>query len=82
VVRAGETFLIPRGLMHFQFNIGKTGASIIVSFNNQNPGIVFVPLTLFRSNPSTPTPVLTKALRVEVGSSNFSSPSPPVGLNS
>ncbi|XBH53941.1 hypothetical protein VPH35_076337 [Triticum aestivum] len=60
VVHASETFLIPRGLMHFQFNIGKTGASIVVSFNNQNPGIVFVPLTLFNSNPSIPTPVLTR----------------------
>ncbi|EMS47284.1 Oxalate oxidase GF-2.8 [Triticum urartu] len=54
VVRAGETFLIPRGLMHFQFNVGKTGASMVVSFNSQNPGIVFVPLTLFGSNPPLP----------------------------
>ncbi|EMS47283.1 Oxalate oxidase GF-2.8 [Triticum urartu] len=67
VVRAGETFLIPRGLMHFQFNVGKTEASMVVSFNSQNPGIVFVPLTLFGSNPPIPTPVLTKALRVEAG---------------
>ncbi|VAI01238.1 unnamed protein product [Triticum turgidum subsp. durum] len=67
VVRAGETFLIPRGLMHFQFNVGKTEAYMVVSFNSQNPGIVFVPLTLFGSNPPIPTPVLTKALRVEAG---------------
>ncbi|KAF7052126.1 hypothetical protein CFC21_060272 [Triticum aestivum] len=67
VVRAGETFLIPRSLMHFQFNVGKTEASMVVSFNSQNPGIVFVPLTLFSSNPPIPTPVLTKALRVEAG---------------
>ncbi|XP_020157325.3 oxalate oxidase 2 [Aegilops tauschii subsp. strangulata] len=67
VVRAGETFLIPRGLMHLQFNVGKTEASMVVSFNSQNPGIVFVPLTLFGSNPPIPTPVLTKALRVEAG---------------
>ncbi|XP_020157305.1 oxalate oxidase 2-like [Aegilops tauschii subsp. strangulata] len=64
---AGETFLIPRGLMHFQFNVGKTDAYMVVSFNSQNPGIVFVPLTLFGSNPPIPTPVLTKALRVEAG---------------
>uniref|UniRef100_R7WGB5 Germin-like protein n=1 Tax=Aegilops tauschii TaxID=37682 RepID=R7WGB5_AEGTA len=62
-----ETFLIPRGLMHFQFNVGKTEASMVVSFNSQNPGIVFVPLTLFGSNPPIPTPVLTQALRVEAG---------------
>ncbi|KAF7052142.1 hypothetical protein CFC21_060286 [Triticum aestivum] len=46
---------------------GKTEASMVVSFNSQNPGIVFVPLTLFGSNPPIPTPVLTKALRVEAG---------------
>nr|CAD37361.1 oxalate oxidase 4 [Lolium perenne] len=67
VLRAGETFLIPRGLMHFQFNVGKTEASMVVSFNSQNPGIVFVPLTVFGSNPPIPTPVLTKALRVDAG---------------
>ncbi|CAL4935359.1 unnamed protein product [Urochloa decumbens] len=67
VVRAGETFVIPRGLMHFQFNVGKEAATIVVSFNSQNPGIVFVPLTLFGSSPPIPTPVLVKALRVDAG---------------
>ncbi|CAN6287177.1 unnamed protein product [Urochloa humidicola] len=65
VVRAGETFVIPRGLMHFQFNVGKEPATMVVSFNSQNPGIVFVPLTLFGSSPPIPTPVLVKALRVD-----------------
>ncbi|XP_037427677.1 oxalate oxidase 1-like [Triticum dicoccoides] len=65
VVHAGENFLMPRGLMHFQFNVGKTEASMVVSFNSQNPGIVFVPLTLFGSDPPIPTPVLTRALRVD-----------------
>ncbi|CAL4926777.1 unnamed protein product [Urochloa decumbens] len=65
VVRAGETFVIPRGLMHFQFNVVKEPATMVVSFNSQNPGIVFVPLTLFGSSPPIPTPVLVKALRVD-----------------
>ncbi|CAL4918519.1 unnamed protein product [Urochloa decumbens] len=65
VVRAGETFVIPRGLMHFQFNVGKEPATMVVSFNSQNPGIIFVPLTLFGSSPPIPTPVLVKALRVD-----------------
>ncbi|KAK3149662.1 hypothetical protein QOZ80_3AG0220570 [Eleusine coracana subsp. coracana] len=65
VLKAGETFVIPRGLMHFQFNVGKEEASMVVSFNSQNPGIVFVPLTMFGSSPPIPTPVLAKALRVD-----------------
>ncbi|CAN6372198.1 unnamed protein product [Urochloa humidicola] len=28
VVRAGETFVIPRGLMHFQFNVGKEATMV------------------------------------------------------
>ena len=67
VVRAGETFVIPRGLMHFQFNVGNEAATMVVSFNSQNPGIIFVPLTLFGSSPPIPTPVLVKALRVDAG---------------
>ncbi|GJM96271.1 hypothetical protein PR202_ga13092 [Eleusine coracana subsp. coracana] len=65
VLKAGETFVIPRGLMHFQFNVSKEEASMVVSFNSQNPGIVFVPLTMFGSSPPIPTPVLAKALRVD-----------------
>uniref|UniRef100_A0ACD6ACV5 Uncharacterized protein n=1 Tax=Avena sativa TaxID=4498 RepID=A0ACD6ACV5_AVESA len=65
VLGPGETFLIPRGLMHFQYNVGKVQASMVVSFNSQNPGIVFVPLSLFGSDPPIPTPVLTRALRVD-----------------
>ncbi|KAL6894450.1 hypothetical protein ACP4OV_008548 [Aristida adscensionis] len=65
VLRAGETFVIPRGLMHFQFNVGKEEATMVVSFNSQNPGIIFVPLTMFGSNPPIPTAVLSKALRVD-----------------
>ncbi|KAI4965736.1 hypothetical protein ZWY2020_051001 [Hordeum vulgare] len=53
VVRAGENFLIPRGLMHFQFNVGKTEAYMVVAFNSQNPGIVFVLLAL-RLQPAYP----------------------------
>ncbi|CAN6281811.1 unnamed protein product [Urochloa humidicola] len=67
VVRAGGTFVIPRGLMHFQFNVGKEPATMVVSFNSQNPGIVFAPLTLFGSSPPIPTEVLVKALRVDAG---------------
>ncbi|KAF8733834.1 hypothetical protein HU200_014684 [Digitaria exilis] len=65
VVRAGETFVVPRGLVHFQLNVGEEAATLIVSFNSQNPGIVLAPDTLFGSSPAIPTPVLVKALRVD-----------------
>ncbi|VAH92634.1 unnamed protein product [Triticum turgidum subsp. durum] len=62
--RATEIGIVMKGEL---FNVGKTEATMVVSFNSQNPSIVFVPLTLFGSNPPIPTPVLTRALRVEAG---------------
>ncbi|XP_072988472.1 oxalate oxidase 1-like [Typha latifolia] len=65
VLKAGENFVIPRGLMHFQYNVGEGKATQIVAFNSQSPGIVFAPETLFGSMPEIPTKVLTKAFRVD-----------------
>ncbi|XP_072986503.1 germin-like protein 3-5 [Typha latifolia] len=64
VLKAGQSFVIPRGLMHFQYNIGEGKVLQVVAFNRQSPGIVFAPETLFGSMPDIPTEVLTKAFRV------------------
>lgn len=34
----GEAAVFPRGLLHFQYNVGKGPAVASVSFNSQNPG--------------------------------------------
>lgn len=62
---AGEMFVIPRGLVHFQMNIGEEKALIFTAFNSHLPGAVIVSLNLFGSRPSVPTDVLTKAFQVE-----------------
>lgn len=61
----GEMFVIPRGLVHFQMNVGEERAQIITAFNSHLPGAVIVSLSLFGSRPSVPNDVLTKAFQVD-----------------
>jgi quercetin dioxygenase-like cupin family protein len=65
VLKAGESFIIPRGLVHFQYNTGKENALAITSFNSQLPGVVVAPITVFGSNPAIPIDVLTKTFQVD-----------------
>ncbi|CAL5444726.1 unnamed protein product [Camellia sinensis] len=64
VVTAGEIFVIPRGLVHFQKNVGKGKALSFTAFDSQLPGVVILPLTLFGSTPPIPNDVLTKGFQV------------------
>ncbi|GMH01320.1 hypothetical protein Nepgr_003159 [Nepenthes gracilis] len=65
VLTRGELFVIPRGLVHFQRNVGKGDALIITSFNSQLPGAAVLPTTLFSAKPSIPDGVLSQAFQVE-----------------
>ncbi|KAF8408023.1 hypothetical protein HHK36_007163 [Tetracentron sinense] len=65
VLEAGEMFVIPRGLVHFQRNVGKGKAVSLTAFNSQRPGAVVLPFTLFASTPPIPNNVLTKAFQVD-----------------
>ncbi|KAL8538873.1 hypothetical protein ACS0TY_000756 [Phlomoides rotata] len=50
VLEKGEVMVFPRGLLHFQMNIGDSHATIIGSFNSQNPGLVRIPSAVFGSS--------------------------------
>ncbi|KAF8408014.1 hypothetical protein HHK36_007154 [Tetracentron sinense] len=65
VLKAGEMFVFPRGLVHFQLNVGKGKAFFLAAFNSQNPGVVFLPTTLFVTTPSIPNEVLSKAFQID-----------------
>ncbi|KAK6924918.1 Cupin 1 [Dillenia turbinata] len=65
VVNAGDMFVIPRSLVHFQLNIGKTKARTITSFNSQFPGDPIMSTNLFGSTPTIPNEVLTKTFQVD-----------------
>ncbi|GLU12272.1 hypothetical protein SLE2022_289670 [Rubroshorea leprosula] len=65
VLTRGQMFVIPRGLVHFQQNVGKGKALAFTAFNSQLPGAVVLPTTIFAANPSIPEEVLTKSFKVE-----------------
>ncbi|KAF3437126.1 hypothetical protein FNV43_RR19879 [Rhamnella rubrinervis] len=65
VLSAGQMFVIPRGLVHFQRNVGEGKAFTLAAFNSHLPGAVVVPTTLFASTPSIPNEVLTQTFQVK-----------------
>ncbi|KAG2675740.1 hypothetical protein I3760_12G020100 [Carya illinoinensis] len=65
VLTTGQMFVVPKGLVHFQKNVGVGKALIITAFNSQLPGTVVLPSTLFASKPAIPDDVLTRAFQVE-----------------
>ncbi|KAK9116966.1 hypothetical protein Sjap_015913 [Stephania japonica] len=64
VVKAGEMFVIPRGLVHFILNKGHGKALTISAFNSQGQVSSVVPNILFGSKPTIPNEVLTKTFQV------------------
>ena len=64
VLSAGQMFVIPRGLVHFQRNVGEGKALSFTAFNSHLPGVVVLPTTLFASTPSIPNEVLTQTFQV------------------
>lgn len=64
MVKAEEAFVIPRGLVHFQMNKGTINASTINFLNSHNPGISFLPLTLFAAQPALDPAMLARSFAV------------------
>uniref|UniRef100_A0A803P612 Germin-like protein n=1 Tax=Cannabis sativa TaxID=3483 RepID=A0A803P612_CANSA len=49
ILEQGEVMVYPRGLVHFQMNVGKKPATIFGSFNSQSPGLQKIPAAVFGS---------------------------------
>ncbi|XP_052188225.1 germin-like protein subfamily 1 member 11 [Diospyros lotus] len=65
ILRPGDMFVFPMGLIHFQLNVGKSRAVAIAAFNSQNPGLVTIANGLFGSNPRIDPSVLTRAFQLD-----------------
>ncbi|XP_007031299.2 PREDICTED: germin-like protein subfamily 2 member 1 [Theobroma cacao] len=63
-IRKGEIFVFPKGLVHFQKNIGMMPASVIAAFNSQLPGTQSLAATLFAATPTVPDDILSKAFQI------------------
>ncbi|CAA2961795.1 germin subfamily 1 member 17 [Olea europaea subsp. europaea] len=61
----GDVFVFPEGLIHFQFNVGKTNAVVFAGLSSQNPGVITIANAVFGSNPPINLDVLTKAFQVD-----------------
>ncbi|XP_021640159.2 germin-like protein subfamily 3 member 4 [Hevea brasiliensis] len=51
ILKEGDVFVLPRGLLHFCLNAGDEAATIFSVLSSQNPGVVSVAGSLFESDP-------------------------------
>ncbi|POO01027.1 Germin [Trema orientale] len=65
IVQKGDVFVFPKGLIHFQRNVGHSKALAISTLSSQNPGIVTIANSVFGSNPNIPADILAKAFQVD-----------------
>lgn len=61
----GDVFVFPRGLVHFQQNIGSVNAVAISALNSQNPGTQQVAAALFGASPPVSASVLARAFQID-----------------
>ncbi|XVF31541.1 hypothetical protein REPUB_Repub16aG0154600 [Reevesia pubescens] len=64
-IKKGDIFVFPKGLVHFQTNVGKVPAAVISAFNSQLPGTQSIAATLFAASPTVPDYVLSKAFQID-----------------
>uniref|UniRef100_A0A0D9UZ28 Germin-like protein n=1 Tax=Leersia perrieri TaxID=77586 RepID=A0A0D9UZ28_9ORYZ len=64
-ISQGDVFVFPRGLVHFQRNIGDKPAAVISAFNSQLPGTQSVAVSLFGASPELPDEVLATAFQID-----------------
>ncbi|KAK1279235.1 Germin-like protein 8-2 [Acorus gramineus] len=65
VLNAGDVFVFPVGLIHFQFNPGHENAVAIAALSSQNPGVITIANAVFGSNPKIDDGILAKAFQVD-----------------
>ncbi|CAN1176544.1 Germin-like protein subfamily 1 member 16 [Linum perenne] len=65
VLHAGDVIVFPVGMIHFQYNIGKTPALAFAALGSQNPGIMTIGNSMFGANPPINVAMLAKAFQLE-----------------
>ncbi|KAG6470273.1 putative germin-like protein 2-1 [Zingiber officinale] len=65
VLNKGDVFVFPQGLIHFQFNLGRTRALAMSFLSSQNPGVITIANTVFGSKPNISDDILSKAFQVD-----------------
>ncbi|XP_052190255.1 germin-like protein subfamily 1 member 11 [Diospyros lotus] len=65
ILRAGDVFVFPMGLIHFQLNVEKSRAVAIAALSSQNPGVITIANAVFGSNPRIDPRVLSRAFQLD-----------------
>ncbi|XP_020268784.1 putative germin-like protein 2-1 [Asparagus officinalis] len=65
VLKKGDVFVFPQGLIHFQFNTGYTNAIAIAGLGSQNPGVITIANAVFGAKPPISDDVLAKAFQID-----------------
>jgi quercetin dioxygenase-like cupin family protein len=65
VLKKGDVFVFPIGLIHFQFNVGHTNAIAISGLSSQNAGVITIADAVFGSDPPINPDVLSKAFQLD-----------------
>ncbi|XP_031128634.1 putative germin-like protein 2-1 [Ipomoea triloba] len=65
VLKPGDVFVFPVGLVHFQRNVGYTKAVAFAGLSSQNPGVITIANAVFGSDPAINGDVLAKAFQVD-----------------
>ncbi|KAF5814262.1 putative germin, rmlC-like cupin domain superfamily, rmlC-like jelly roll [Helianthus annuus] len=65
VLKKGDVFVFPVGLVHFQHNVGNGYAVAIAALSSQNPGAITIANAVFGANPPIPGDILAKAFQVD-----------------
>nr|XP_016473884.1 PREDICTED: putative germin-like protein 2-3 [Nicotiana tabacum] len=65
VLKKGDAFVFPIGLVHYQHNVGYGNAVAIAALSSQNPGVIGMANAVFGSDPAIATDVLAKAFQVD-----------------
>jgi quercetin dioxygenase-like cupin family protein len=61
----GDVFVFPKGLVHFQLNVGRYNAVAIAALSSQLPGTQQVAMSLFGASPPVDASLLAKAFKID-----------------
>ncbi|XP_075667456.1 putative germin-like protein 2-1 [Castanea sativa] len=65
VLKKGDVFVFPIGLIHYQRNVNSKNATAIAALSSQNPGVITIANSVFGCAPDIPSDILVRALQVD-----------------
>ncbi|XP_062084303.1 germin-like protein subfamily 1 member 20 [Humulus lupulus] len=71
ILKEGDVFVFPIGMIHFQFNPEHTPAVAFASLSSQNVGAITIANTVFGSNPAINPDILARAFQVDKNVINY-----------